>query len=133
MAQGQYRTFYYTATGKIIISRRMTDANVTERLAVHTDQSYINAYCVSPDTQRVNLTTKELEDIPVNVDYTDWLRQRRKLELIDSDWTQGADSPLSDSKKAELQTYRQALRDLPSNYSSPITDRDSISWPTKPT
>ena len=43
MAQGQYRTFYYTATGKIIISRRMTDANVTERLAVHTDQSYINA------------------------------------------------------------------------------------------
>ena len=129
----QYRTFYYTATGKIIISRRMSDARVTERLAQHSDQSYINAYCVSPDTQRVNLETLQLEDIPVNVDYTDWMRQRRKLELIDSDWTQGADSPLSDSKKAEWQTYRQALRDLPSNYSSPITDRDRVSWPTKPT
>jgi hypothetical protein len=81
---------------------------------------------------RVNLETKELEDIPVNVDYTYWMKQRRKLELIDSDWTQGADSPLSDSKKAEWQTYRQQLRDLPSNYSSAITDRDSISWPTKP-
>ena len=129
----QYRTFYYTATGKIIISRRMSDANVTERLAVHTDQSYINAYCVSPDTQRVNLETLELEDIPVNVDYTDWMRQKRRLELISCDWTQGADSPLTDSKKAEWRTYRQALRDLPSTLSSPITDRDSISWPTKPT
>jgi hypothetical protein len=128
----QYRTFYITATGKIVISRKMNDANVTERLAVHTDQSYINAYCVSPDTQRVNLTSKELEDIPVNVDYTDWMKQKRRLELIDCDWTQGVDSPLSDSKKAEWQTYRQQLRDLPSNYSSAITDRDSISWPTKP-
>ena len=128
----QYRTFYITATGKIVISRKMNDTNVTERLAVHTDQSYINAYCVSPDTQRVNLTSKELEDIPVNIDYTDWMKQKRRLELIDCDWTHGADSPLSDSKKTEWQTYRQALRDLPSNYSSAITDRDSISWPSKP-
>ena len=127
-----YRTFYYTATGKIIISRAMNDAAVAERLAKHTDQSVINVHCSSPDTMRVNLETKQLENIPQNTDWTDWMRQRRRLELIDSDWTQGADSPLSDSKKAEWQTYRQALRDLPSNYSSPIASRDDVSWPTKP-
>jgi hypothetical protein len=42
----------------------------------------------------------------------------------------GVDSPLSDSKKAEWQTYRQALRDLPSNQSN-VSIR-TVTWPTKP-
>ena len=45
------------------------------------------------------------------------LRSARTRELSNTDWTQVPDSPLSDSKKAEWATYRQALRDLPSNYS----------------
>lgn len=44
------------------------------------------------------------------------LRSARTKELSRTDWTQVSDSPLSDSKKAEWATYRQALRDLPSNY-----------------
>tara|TARA_Y100000114_G_scaffold153757_1_gene174415 strand:+ start:443 stop:661 length:219 start_codon:yes stop_codon:yes gene_type:complete len=36
----------------------------------------------------------------------------RNRKLKDSDWTQANDSPLSDAKKAEWATYRQALRDL---------------------
>ena len=44
------------------------------------------------------------------------LRSARTIELSRTDWTQVPDSPLSDSKKAEWATYRQALRDLPSNY-----------------
>lgn len=44
------------------------------------------------------------------------LRSARTRELSNTDWTQVPDSPLSDSKKAEWATYRQALRDLPSNY-----------------
>jgi len=48
-----------------------------------------------------------------------------------SDWTQVADSPLSDSKKAEWATYRQALRDIPETYSD-ATSLDDIIWPTKP-
>ena len=60
--------------------------------------------------------------------------------LIWSDWTQGNDSPLSDSKKAEYVTYRQALRDLPATIAADagltakaLADNHSHSaWPTKP-
>ena len=39
-------------------------------------------------------------------------RQIRNAKLARSDWTQAPDSPLSDEKKKEWATYRQALRDL---------------------
>lgn len=65
-------------------------------------------------------------------DYTEeWtagLRQTRDKFLLESDWSQGADSPLSSSKKTEWATYRQALRDLPANTS----DLANPPWPTKP-
>ena len=48
--------------------------------------------------------------------------------LKSSDWTQAADSPLSDAKKAEWATYRQQLRDLPANTSDPANP----TWPTPP-
>jgi len=59
------------------------------------------------------------------------LRNKRMIKLRLSDWTQIADNQLSDSKKAEWVTYRQALRDVPANNSS-VTDMDSVSWPTEP-
>ena len=62
------------------------------------------------------------------------LRIHRNKIISQSDWTQGADSPLSDEKKAEWATYRQALRDLTST-ASPTLDGPSISnvdWPTEP-
>jgi hypothetical protein len=40
-------------------------------------------------------------------------RDRRNRALIESDWTQLASSPLSESKKAEWEAYRQELRDYP--------------------
>ena len=39
-------------------------------------------------------------------------RGLRNKKLAKCDWTQAPDSPLSDTKKAEWATYRQALRDL---------------------
>ena len=45
------------------------------------------------------------------------VKEYRNALLIWSDWTQGNDSPLSDSKKAEYVTYRQALSCL--LYTSP--------------
>lgn len=59
------------------------------------------------------------------------VRQYRDSYLLSCDWTQMADSPLSDSKKAEWTTYRQALRDVPAN-NSDATDLSDIIWPTKP-
>ena len=62
---------------------------------------------------------------------TQKIRNNRLYLLMDCDWTVAVDSPLSDSKKAEWVTYRQALRDLPSSY----TDSDNYSdvvFPTEP-
>ena len=57
-------------------------------------------------------------------------RQERDQILLWCDWTQGADSPLSDSKKAEWATYRQALRDITSHSNWP--DLEEEDWPTEP-
>jgi len=56
------------------------------------------------------------------------LRFERDDLLANSDWTQLPDSPLSDSKKVEWASYRQQLRDLPSNTSDPANPN----WPEKP-
>ena len=56
------------------------------------------------------------------------VREQRDLLLQQSDWTQSNDSPLSAEQKQEWATYRQALRDLPSN----TTDFANPVWPTKP-
>lgn len=126
-----YRTFYNTTTGKIIISRKMRQELVDARLTQYTDQGVLNVYTADVDNKRVNLETLEIESItPINTTPT-WMRQRRNAKLLESDWTQGADSPLTDTKKAEWATYRQQLRDLPSSYSNP-TSKDDITWPTPP-
>ena len=59
------------------------------------------------------------------------VRRDRDLLLTESDWTQVADTPLTDSKKAEWATYRQALRDVPATNSS-VTNIDNVVWPTEP-
>ena len=59
------------------------------------------------------------------------VRCERGYLIGTSDWTQLTDSPLSDSKKAEWKTYRQALRDIPETYSD-ATSLDDIIWPIKP-
>tara|TARA_R110000796_G_scaffold127684_2_gene243119 strand:+ start:133 stop:579 length:447 start_codon:yes stop_codon:yes gene_type:complete len=59
------------------------------------------------------------------------IRQYRDSYLFSSDWTQFPDSPLTTAKKAEWVTYRQALRDVPEDYSD-ATSLDDVVWPTKP-
>jgi len=53
------------------------------------------------------------------------LRSYRDLRLTSSDWTQVADALVD---KAAWATYRQQLRDLPSN----TTDLENPVWPTPP-
>ena len=70
-------------------------------------------------------------------DYIGALRHYRDTLLRESDWTQFTDSPLTDSKKTEWKTYRQALRDLPASASPTLDsnydlDFSSVTWPTKP-
>jgi len=80
-------------------------------------------------------------------DYTEEWRdiiQKRNNKLTASDWTQAADSPLSNSKKAEWATYRQSLRTLPNTiraHSDFVSEEKTSpddgtcgdwTWPTKP-
>ena len=60
------------------------------------------------------------------------LRVLRDDLLAQSDWTQMPDNQLSDSKKAEWTTYRQALRDVPANVKADLSTLDGFAWPTKP-
>jgi len=59
------------------------------------------------------------------------LRQLRTGKLVESDWTQIPDAPLTAEQKTAWQTYRQALRDIPAN-NADITDLDQVIWPSKP-
>ena len=61
------------------------------------------------------------------------LRQRRDSLLKATDYLALSDNTLS----ADMTTYRQALRDLPSNYkvndsSALAEDLSNLNWPTKP-
>ena len=60
------------------------------------------------------------------------LRKRHSL-LLQSDWTQVQDSPLSAETKAAWAVYRQALRDLPANTDwDSVNSMDDINWPLQP-
>lgn len=54
------------------------------------------------------------------------VRTERNKLLTETDWTQLPDIPTE--VKESWQTYRQALRDVPSTYSSP----EDVVWPTRP-
>lgn len=57
-------------------------------------------------------------------------RAKRNQLLADSDWTQMADSPLTDEAKTAWATHRTALRDLTAHTNWPnLEDAD---WPVAP-
>ncbi|MBW1656769.1 tail fiber assembly protein [Flavobacterium quisquiliarum] len=55
------------------------------------------------------------------------IRATRNTLLIESDWTQMEDSPLTETKKLEWKNYRQELRDL-----TETDNPEFIVWPSKP-
>jgi hypothetical protein len=117
-------TTYKTSTG-VITSCGSTNLPLNE-IAKDSDESLIEGI-YEAETYKIISGSAVLQ----NIDWKIGLRFERNALLTESDWTQTADSPLSDSKKAEWVTYRQALRDLPSSY----TDDDEYSdvvFPTPP-
>lgn len=59
------------------------------------------------------------------------IRMQRASLLRASDWTQVPDASLTDAKKLEWRTYRQALRDLPAQYQNE-TDFANVVFPNPP-
>ena len=126
------RIFYDTSSGKIVSCRNISDANLAKNLELAPGCAYINGTVPNNRDYKINLETLAIEQVAPTFDLTEWVRTRRTIKLNASDWTQGADSPLSDSKKAEWQTYRQTLRDFPANLNGSWTTRDDVVWPTEP-
>ncbi len=126
-----YRTIYDTTTGRIIICRRINDELLAERLLKFPNQAALNVHTTNIDNYKVDLDTLTIVANLKTENVTLWLRNKRKADLMSCDWTQTTDAPLSESKKAEWATYRQALRDMPATYPN-VTDRSQITWPAKP-
>lgn len=70
------------------------------------------------DEQRAEIERQKAEAV----------RQERNTKLTECDWTQLNDTPLDNPTKVEWTTYRQALRDIPTQSGFP----HSVVWPTKP-
>ena len=92
------------------------DDSITELPIDHT-HDYVDGKLVSTPINKSAILESTLSGV----------RRQRDLELKESDWTQGADVP--DSIKLPYQTYRQALRDLPSTI---VEWNQEVEWPTKP-
>ena len=63
------------------------------------------------------------------------LRVVRNIKLTETDWSQLGDVPVG--IKTSYETYRQALRDLPSSANPSLNeqgylDDSSVTWPTEP-
>lgn len=70
---------------------------------------------------------EEREDI-IN-DAWDYIRKVRDRLIQVTDFTQMSDASIAEDKRLEFAAYRQALRDLPQNFSNP----NDVIWPEKPT
>lgn len=135
----QHFTFYNRNTGdieKVILTdqrsaRRILDFNAD---LVCVDGEY------NANQYRFDITQTPPVVVPKiktnTADYAALIRKVRNRKLLSSDWTQGADSPLSDAKKAEWAAYRQALRDITDTYNNStvtsMTEFNSIVWPEQP-
>ena len=128
--------FYNSTTGDIKFIKKFT-----ERQAMLNCASTPGLSCVLEDTvgfvlnkNKVKIDVDNMTLVPKTqpaVDPMIEIKHKRNMLLTASDWTQGADSPLTDAKKAEWATYRQALRDVPANNAS-ATGHKAVDWPTPP-
>ena len=69
-----------------------------------------------------------IQDKPIEAIESEIKVQRKQL-LLDSDWTQLTNNPLTTAQQASWATYRQELRDIPSQSGFPF----AVIWPTPPT
>ncbi len=93
-----------------------------------------------PEVMVTAMFFTKLQDKNIMNDLLDTIRSARNRILVETDWTQMSDSPLTNEKKQEWANYRQALRDLPNsiddisvyvNENFTIRWQD-IPWPTRP-
>jgi hypothetical protein len=123
---------YSKTTGKIEQNINLREEAKARMASANSDLGFLEGELEDLDKHVINTDTLAIEDAPaIVINVQAHIRILREEYLKATDWTVGVDSPLSDSKKAEWVTYRQALRDMPNTYSSE-TDVDNVVWPNKP-
>jgi len=122
-------SIYLKSTGQIVSTRNIN--SISEISHLEDKYGYIEG--------KHSIIRKKFDGSNV-VDYTPpyisgtntlIIRAERDRLLILTDWTQVPDSPLTDEKKAEWATYRQALRDFMASYNDSTMLKD-VTWPTIP-
>jgi hypothetical protein len=124
--------YLYTVNEGLIVTK--LDEDSSNELLAANNGSLAKIQC--PEDHETVKYVRVVDDVciaetqaDIDAHLMDELRAERNLKLSASDWTQALDSPLTDAKRAEWRTYRQALRDLPEN----TTDPANPIWPVKPT
>jgi len=130
----------YDSTGRITSSLRLYEGADFNFYAQN--QPYIMGYFDALEYYVVNETAVKFPPQPDNTIW-DWttkqwvpdpttaifeMTRKRERLLIDSDWTQIPNGPLTSEKQEAWATYRQALRDIPEQSGYPL----NIVWPTPP-
>ena len=91
----------------------------------------MNTMILSSDPKDFSVTWKQVSEKAKEIEDAEplkQLREERNAKLLETDWTQSPDSPLTDSQKTSWATYRQSLRDITDS----ATSLDDVTWPTKP-
>lgn len=82
---------------------------------------------LADDIARMNANALRTDFVvPTAEDDMNWLREERDRKIAATDWTQLPDVP--EATRTAWQTYRQALRDVPQNYTNML----DVVWPTEP-
>jgi hypothetical protein len=82
--------------------------------------------------RREDAERAELEAIEAATDYWKVLNDIVTIKLLETDWTQGLDSPLSFNERESWKEYRRKLRKLNNVIINPkelVNDEDSPLWP----
>ena len=124
---------YYEDDGRIAKhSYVASEAKVQQFCTKNPGLTYMAGRCHADHCKvNVSVTPHVVEHNVNKPPVSAYIRTKRNIFLKDCDWTVGVDSPLSDSKKAEWQTYRQQLRDIMTTYADE-TDINNVVWPTAP-
>lgn len=74
--------------------------------------------------------TKEIWEKDQNKFDSEWtdIRSEREKRLKETDYLMFPDITITEIQRKDVETYRQALRDIPENNSDPL----NIKWPVKP-
>ena len=106
-AEGIYNIKYYA-------SKRDAEEILDSEGKSHSPKQYVQSHFVPDDTAK---------DARLLADKWESVRKQRNYKLAETDYLALGDNTLS----ADMKTYRQELRDVPSQ-----SDPDNITWPDKP-